>query len=278
MAESASSRLARWTQISGAVLPHAGLAFSARGISHAFQPAHPPYSRIVILSPSHYHPLPSNTLWVERFERHETPLGDVAGDPSFPLGLSARLGEEVVFAEEVVEGEHGTEMFLPFIKWHSPNARVSLVLVPMIDDETKVSRWSQTIAELLDPRRENTLVLMSSDFTHYGPRFGYTPFGSPSGGHDVVLQSVANDDLRFAESIAERDIRALFRRMERPITVCGRYPILLGGMILDTWERESAKIEGSVVDYYTSQTITGSVDKNFVCYGTILFGTAGGDR
>jgi AmmeMemoRadiSam system protein B len=283
----AGKRNAPPTALTAAVLPHAGLSFSARGIAPAFQPTVPSYSRVVILSPSHYHPQSPNTLWVEAFDRHETPLGDIDGDPSFSRELAERLGEEVQFADEVIEREHGTEMFLPFIKWHSPNARVSLVLVPPVDDETVLSRWSQQMSDLIDPKQEDTLLVMSSDFTHYGRRFGYTPFGIPPADHDNVREKVADDDLQVARTIADRDVDGLLRRMQRPITVCGRYPILLGLRILDAQLPVDAAttsvaastgantIEGAVVDYYSSQTIIASADRDFVCYASILFAPTG---
>lgn len=265
---------ATWTRPTGAVLPHAGLSYSARGIAHAFQPTVRPYSRIVILSPSHYHPLSPNAMWVEGFDRHETPLGDLSGDPSFSHRLAAQLGDEIVFADDVIEREHGTEMFLPFIKWHSPDARISMVLVPVVDDEAVLSRWAQAMGDLLDLPGEDTLLVMSSDFSHYGPRFGYTPFRTPSAEHDAVLKAVEDDDLRVAQTIADRDVDALLCRMQRPITICGRYPILLGSMLLNAREARTGTIGGAVVDYYTSLAVTGSTDLNFVCYATILFGSA----
>ncbi|MDA3948236.1 MAG: AmmeMemoRadiSam system protein B [Spirochaeta sp.] len=292
-------------RITGAVLPHAGLFYSGRGIAHAF--AHPEQltgiERVVILSPGHYEPLESGSLYVESFDRHETPLGDLAGEPLFSGRLREILGNAVVKADKTIEAEHGTEMFLPFLRSALPAARVSLVLVPTprvsgaTPDEflTDTDRFARAIRDALaadDPAGlANTLVIMSSDFTHYGPRFGYTPFGVPgrpparsrgdgsrrarSDGAqtaptaDEIAATVRDDDVSVARAIAAGDRTALLERMRSPITVSGRAAILLGSAILGS-------PTGSVTDYYTSRDVTGRSEAEFVCYASILFGDTDG--
>jgi AmmeMemoRadiSam system protein B len=271
------------TEISGggrprlfaAVLPHAGLGYSGRGIAHAFTgdvSAGPSGRRVLILSPSHYVPLRSAELLAETFVSHETPLGAVAGDPSFASRLTDATGGMVRIANEVIEGEHGTEMLLPFIRRYLPDATVSLLLVPEITDDERLRRWGDAIRRCVV--LEETLLIMSSDFTHYGPRFGYAPFGAHRGRgnaelSDRVVTAVADDDRAVAQSVAGHDRSALRSRMERPITVCGRYPILLGLEMLYGGDLRPGP--GEVVDYYTSRDISGSDDPNFVCYASIVF-------
>jgi len=258
--------------VGAAVLPHAGLGYSGRGIAHGFvgrDSDSDTVRRILILSPSHYVPLHPAELLVETFDSHETPLGAVAGYPSLASRLIDSLGEEVRVANEVIEGEHGTEMFLPFIRRSLPDATVSLMLVPEITDEDRLRRWGAAIRHAFPA--EHTLLIMSSDFTHYGPRFGYVPFGTPrrGGSAEEIVAAVADDDRTVAESIARPDVAALRARLERPITVCGRYPIRLGLEVQYGGGRRLGS--GEVVDYYTSREISGSDDVNFVCYAAILF-------
>ncbi|MFP4151351.1 MAG: AmmeMemoRadiSam system protein B [Alkalispirochaeta sp.] len=258
--------------VHGAVLPHAGLAYSGRGIAHAFTGGVldlDSIRRVLILSPSHYVPLRPTTLLVETFDTHETPFGSLVGEPSFALRLAKEIGDEARIANEVIEMEHGTEMFLPFLKRYTPDAAVSLVLVPEISGEDRLDRWSDAIRSSVAD--EDTLLVMSSDFTHYGPRFDYTPFGTPDRrkNADTIAADVAEDDRRVAEWIATHDTAALRARMARPITVCGRFPIVLGLEVL--YRGVTRRRPGRVVDYYTSREIGGGDDSNFVCYGSILF-------
>ncbi|MFA7566674.1 MAG: AmmeMemoRadiSam system protein B [Alkalispirochaeta sp.] len=265
----------------GAVLPHAGIDFSGRGISHAFQGnAARSADHVLVLSPSHYVSLKPDRLYVETFDEHETPLGPLPGLPAFSAELARRLPDLTVADNRSIEREHGTEMFLPFVrKWLGP-VPVSLVLVPHFTAPEVCPQWAQAIADSLnsvDPGR--TVVIMSSDFTHYGRRFGYTPFGIPrasSGGK--VEEAVRTDDLAFADMIVRGDAAAMERRMSRPITVCGRHSIRLGMELIQRLGEPGGAESGSagrtvrrVVDYYNSRTVTGQADSDFVCYGTVFF-------
>lgn len=260
-------------EIVGAVLPHAGLSFSGRGIAHAFIDPRSPYTRVLILSPSHYRALPPQSLVIGGFDTHETPLGELRGSPELVGILQRHLRDAVTVDDDLVEREHGTEMFLPFIRRFAPDARVALILVPPVADPEVMTPWAQAIQHVLEVEErgaDRTLVIMSSDFSHYGDRFRYTPYG-PATGDSGVIESVGEDDRSFARSIAAGDIDRMWLRMQRPITVCGRFPIILGLKILDIGPSGGAAGTGEVVDYYNSHTVTGRDDSNFVCYASIIF-------
>jgi MEMO1 family protein len=262
--------------VTAAVLPHAGLAYSGRGISHAFlDDSISEVTRVLILSPSHYEPLLPNHLYVETFDHHQTPLGDLPGFPALGKTLLDIGSGMVVAADSTIEREHGTEMFLPFIRKWIGRPEVAMVLVPPYSEETVLHEWARLLARGLgesagEPVHPGLLVIMSSDFTHYGRRFGYTPFGAAT---------VREDDLDFARMVTDDDTAGLERRMERPLTICGRYPIRLGMELSrllyqsDTDDRRVSKVSRSrrVADYYTSRDVTGLTDPDFVCYCTILF-------
>lgn len=258
--------------IDGAVLPHAGHAFSGRGIAQGFlhdadgAADEAPPERVIVLSPSHYVPLSETSLYAESFAEHETPLGALNGAPDFISSLRDELGAaEVIDADAAIEREHGTEMFLPFIRHAAPDARVSLLLVPHVEDRETIQRWSAALRRVIAAEARRTRLIVSSDFTHYGARFRYTPFGAvDSGGSDVetIVEMVRRDDHAVAAMIAGRDGEALIERMRRPITVCGRHAILVG---LEIFRRD-----GTVVDYYSSRDIAGE-SGGFVCYASIIF-------
>jgi len=202
--------------------------------------------------------------------------------------LRAILGDDVVSADDAIETEHGTEMFLPFLRTALPAARVSLVLVPTPHVSatstgeylTDTDRFAHAIRDVLAAEDSGglgrTVVIMSSDFTHYGPRFGYVPFGVPGRGASAdgqgttpnaeeLAATVRDDDLSVARAVAAGDRAAVVERMRSPITVCGRAAILLGLAIL-------GGPRGVVTDYYTSRDVTGRSEADFVCYASVLFG------
>ena len=147
-----------------AVLPHAGLFYSGRIIREYFSSLSEKIRRVFILSPSHYYPLPENRLTTSRFTSSSTPYGSIR---TVPVSI-----ESSVISDEAVQREHGIEMFLPFIK--ARKLDVSYALISHVDSLSAVRKIAE---ELTDATDEHTGFIASSDFTHYGRRFDYTPYG-----------------------------------------------------------------------------------------------------
>ena len=77
---------------------------------------------------------------------------------------------------EAIGPEHSVEVELPFLQ----AALGHFCLVPILvgDTDAELERaFAARLAKLADGR---TLFVFSSDFSHYGPRFDYRPFGALS--------------------------------------------------------------------------------------------------
>jgi len=252
-----------------AILPHAGLSYSGYGMAEAFGNIDPGgYRQVVILAPSHYVALPPDLLQVEDFDLHETPLGPIPGNPEFwAPGPGVGSAASVTPANRAVEMEHALELFFPFVRHtFGEDVKLSLALVPPLSSMEVVEQ----LADLLQGRIEEaagvdrTFLIMSSDFTHYGRRFGFAPFGS--GSIKDVEEKVGAADIEVATEAAECRVKELFRRFsERETTICGRYPILLGTEVL-----RRVGCRGEVARYYNSN-LFGPAAADFVCYASVLF-------
>jgi hypothetical protein len=244
----------------GAVVPHAGLAFSGRGLAEAFGQVEPDeVDTVIVLAPSHYARLHRDTLYAGAFDAHETPLGRIEGATDMPEGCE--------IAREAVEQEHAVELLLPYVR-HSllAEARLAAFLVPEMTSITAADRVAASLEAWMragERTPERTLVLVSSDFSHYGERFGYTPFGT----HPVseVEMRVARDDQALAASVADLDADAVWERLSRPISVCGRYPMLVATRLF-----ARLRYRGKNTLYYNSNSFRAS-ESDFVCYATVLF-------
>lgn len=243
----------------GAVLPHAGHTFSGRGIAPFFKNCDPALRHIVILAPSHYTLLPEARIGYGDFASFATPLGDIPGITGLFTGR-----EPFTEMNPAAEAEHSAEMFLPFIKRFLPAAAVALLLIPHLADQTAMRRFADAIMGALSSfNPAATAFIASSDFTHYGDRFGYTPF---TGSLDGVLARVATNDRKYAGYIARHEYAEAFadRDREEP-SICGINPALVLSRLM-----ELRQLRGETAGYYTSCDIVGKSD-DFVCYATILF-------
>ncbi|WP_295444137.1 AmmeMemoRadiSam system protein B [uncultured Thiodictyon sp.] len=152
------------------IVPHAGYVFSGPTAAEGYSLVKGrSYRRVLVLAPSHYSGF--RGLSVDAVDAYRTPLGDV------PLDLEAikrlRASPLVRADADAQAQEHSIEIQLPLLQRAlAPGWRLVPVLVgQLIGDDDRAA------AELLRPLADDdTLVVVSSDFTHYGPRFDYRPF------------------------------------------------------------------------------------------------------
>ena len=144
------------------VAPHAGYEFSGLTAAHAYKTllGRKP-RRIVLLSPSHHLPL-ANRVIVPAATRYRTPLGSLPLDTTLAEALAASplvRREDSPFLQE-----HGIDNQVPFLQHLVKNFILLPMLVVQLDPVA-----NDTLATLLRPHLdEHTLVVVSSDFPHYG--------------------------------------------------------------------------------------------------------------
>lgn len=151
--------------VQGAVVPHAGYAYSGQIAGKVYGRIHIP-EQVVLLGPNHTGRGARSSLMAEG--AWETPLGRVAVDAE----LAESLLEACPSLERDVEAhraEHSLEVQIPFLYHLSPSVRiVPITLMPRpLEDCLKLG---QEIAEVIQGWRSPVLLVASTDMTHYEPR------------------------------------------------------------------------------------------------------------
>jgi len=144
------------------IVPHAGYAFSGPVAAAAFRALAPwlgNYRRVLLIGPAHHVPVVG--LALAPHAAFATPLGLVRVDREGGERLLARCAGLCVHARPHAP-EHALEVELPFLQVLGAEARILPVLVGGSDD-------AET-AEVLEAAWDaETLVLVSSDLSHYEP-------------------------------------------------------------------------------------------------------------
>lgn len=144
------------------IAPHAGYVYSGPIAGHAYARLLPwagRIHRVVLLGPVHR--VPVRGLALPSTGRFETPLGSIEVDRE----AIARLRDlsQVTISERAHAAEHSLEVHLPFLQ----QVLGHFTLVPLaVGDATP-----DEVAEVLDRLwgKEGTLVVVSSDLSHYLP-------------------------------------------------------------------------------------------------------------
>ncbi len=210
-----ASRPATVAGVCAVLVPHAGYQYSGQVACEVYARLDTQaYDRIVVLGPSHAAYLPGQISIPEATEL-ETPLGRVAVDTAMVAAL--RKSPLVVCEPQAHAREHSEQIQVPLLQ-SMFDARVPVVTI-VVGQMDRAS--SRSVAELLRPwLGARTLLVVSSDFTHYGPNFDYVPFTD-----DLPRRIKALDHQVFA-AIAAGDADGFWQVMAQTrATVCGHHPI-----------------------------------------------------
>lgn len=241
-------------QVLAAISPHAGYMFSGQTAAFAYDKARKEeIETVFLLGPSHYVGFQGAALPSEKF--FATPLGDIAVDTA----IIGELAQYPFFSilPEVHRREHSLEMQLPLIKQAFGDVKIVPVIVGSLSDETDARMTGQILRRYV---KQNDIVIVSSDFTHFGPRYQYQPF------KDNIVENVRKLDQEAFHCLQHGDLEAFFAFKERTEdTICGFYPIavLLGMLPPGT--------HATLLKYGTSRDSSMEDEQNSVSYLAIVF-------
>jgi MEMO1 family protein len=222
------------------VAPHAGYRYSGAAAGQVFAQVRGCHVRRVwVLAPSHR--LPMNGVGLYPVDAFRTPLGDLPTDRA----VLERLAEQPHFQwlERGDGGEHALEIELPFLQ----RALGGFELVPLLLGRI-TPREAVAIAEAIRPELgPGDLVVISTDFTHHGERFGYAPFA----GSDSLPAELSELDHGAWELAAGLEARAFYDYVQQTgATICGRAGLLLAATLVPPSAR------GHELVYTTSGDLT----------------------
>ncbi|MHC4932814.1 MAG: AmmeMemoRadiSam system protein B [Planctomycetota bacterium] len=206
----------RLPDVRAMILPHAGYRWSGRVAAHGYhQIEGRKFRRVLVLGPSHRfgHQM-ENMASVPAVTHYATPLGEVSLDRGFIRALKRhRFFMTFPGAHRV---EHSVHIQVPMLQQALGEFLLVPVLLGTLDLETTRS-IARILLGLID---DETLVIASTDFTHYGPRFRYIPF------RDSVPEKIEKLDMGAFAQIQARSDEGFRNYIEKTgATVCGRHAV-----------------------------------------------------
>jgi MEMO1 family protein len=228
-------------EILAIVVPHAGYYYSGPVAAHAYKELANDgiFDTAVILGPNHTgygHPVSvwAGAVW-------NTPLGEVEIDRT----LAQRLLGELIKSDEAAHmHEHSVEVQLPWLQYLYKS--IKIVPIAMLAQDIETAR---TVGKALSRADGNSIIIASSDFTHYEP-------------HPVAMEK----DGSIIEAIVDLDEEELYKRCERlNCTMCGYGPV--ASAIVAAKEMKAKR--ASLLKYATSGDTSGDFSR-VVGYASIV--------
>ncbi len=237
----------------GIIAPHAGYVFSGRCAAKSFR-ALADADVFIILGFSH------SGIGRERLSLSaagwKTPLGICKTDRVLADTL---IKEGIAVIDETAHAhEHSIEVQLPFLQVLHKEPVILPVSVP---GHVDFKSSGQKIGEAIKASGKRISIIASSDFTHHGPNYGYTPF------HDNIRENLRKLDMDAVDLIMKLDSDGFLAYIERTgATICGSAPIALQIEVMKALGNKNAEL----LDYVTSGDITGD-HSNSVSYVSLAY-------
>ncbi len=252
------SAIVKSDRIAAIVVPHAGYRYSADVAASAYRSLDAAnIKRVIILAPSHGQYIKGIAL--PSFDRYMTPLGSLMVDTASIRQLKKNsLYQE---RDDVWKVEHALEVQLPYIKRYLSD-RVKIVPLIVGDVGSNGLSLAQSLVDLID---DATLIVVSSDFTHYGARFGYAPF---VGAADVQAK-IKELDGNLIDALMNKDASAFATLQQQTgATVCGREPLILFKMVQQLLPYQ---LIAKLLCYKTSYDVDHSDPTSSVSYAALAY-------
>jgi len=231
-------------KIFGVICPHAGYVYSGPIACNSFNMISETTSLFIIIGPNHWG-IGRSVATMKDCE-WETPLGkvEVDSDSAQKLTEISQTIESDFFSHS---REHSLEVQIPFLQEKFKNFKI--LPISLINQSKEVAYdVGNAVAKIA--KEERSIIIGSSDFTHYEP-------------NDFAHQQ----DSALIEPILEMNVDRFYDILEKKkVTACG-YGAIASTMIAC---KELGATKGELLRYATSGDVMGDTS-SVVGYGSIVF-------
>ncbi len=197
------------------IVPHAGWTFSgslAALVFSAVKQRHEKIHTFVIFGAAHGYFGQSPAVyetggWI-------TPLGEVAIDEEL---AGAVLSSGTAVSDSAPHrAEHSIEVQLPFIQYLFAGAKILPILVPPGGQAVALGT---SVGGIISADEHKKIVCIgSTDLTHYGPRYGFTPMGT---GAEALKWADRVNDQKFIDLALKLEPQSLLTSAAENCNACG---------------------------------------------------------
>lgn len=233
------------------VAPHAGLEYSGGVAAAAWaRLGHP--NNVILLAFNHQRRVQG--VVAPDLDHYTTPIGTI------PVNRQALKSLAFPLAPDRELSDHALTNQLPFLARVAPGVPV----IPLYVGELDETALASAAVRLAGRLKQGDVIVVSSDFTHYGQAYGYTPFPA-----DGLLPARLRQRAReLFDRIGSLDIPQFDRYVsETRDNTCGWGPIRLLMAALARWNEE---IYLSPLDYLASGELSHDYSLS-VGYGALAF-------
>jgi MEMO1 family protein len=186
----------------GGIVPHAGWFFSGSIACNVIKALDNPPPDVIVIFGMHLHP--DSPCYIMKEGAWDTPFGELLIDKT----IAGELAEEFPFIIETAERynrDNTIELQLPFIKYFFKSTKIIPIGVPPIKKSLGIGI---SAVKLANQYGINIKIIGSTDLTHYGLNYGFTPKGTGQSALDWVRNE---NDRRLIDKILIMEPEAILQ-------------------------------------------------------------------
>ncbi len=202
--------------VRGGIVPHAGWLYSGKvaGKVLATIAATARPTTVVIFGAVHRGRPRGRQAAMFPSGRWETPIGPVQVDGRLAERI---LGQTNLIVEDVYahEQEHSIEVQVPFVRHLLPESMILPIVIPPVPEAPDIG---EAVARTIEAYQVDAAVVGSTDLTHYGPSYGFTPEGA---GPEGLAWAKNVNDRRMIDLILALDPKPIVSESQLHQNACG---------------------------------------------------------
>ena len=182
-------------------MPHAGWYFSGSIACNVIRCLKDEkHTDVIIIFGMHLHP--GSAPYIMKEGSWETPFGEIPIQKELAEELAGKFTFNIESSDRFMQ-DNTIELQLPFIKYFFKDVRIVPIGVPPDKSSLEIGKTAAEIATKLGLRVK---VIGSTDLTHYGTNYGFTPEGTGPASIDWVRNE---NDRRIIEIMLKMDPEAV---------------------------------------------------------------------
>jgi AmmeMemoRadiSam system protein B len=247
------------------IVPHAGWTFSgslAAVVFSAIKQQHEKVHTFIVFGAAHGYFGQSPAVydrgsWI-------TPLGEVAVDEEL---ADAVLSTGPALSDPSAHiSEHSIEVQVPFIQYLFAGAKILPILVPPGQQAVALGT---SVGQIISRREQKKIICIgSTDLTHYGPRYNFTPMGT---GAEALKWADSVNDQKFIDLASKLEPEGLLASAAENCNACGAG----AAAAVVAAAKKLGKVEGLLLAHTNSNEVMlrkmGTTGADSVGYAAIVF-------
>jgi AmmeMemoRadiSam system protein B len=157
--------------------------------------------------------------------------------------------------------DNTVEVLIPLARYFFPHAQVLWVRLPA---DLSAYEAGRVLAEKANALGRRLVVLGSTDLTHYGPAYGFSPQGTGEKAHAWVREV---NDAAFINAVKRGEASAILKRAREDFSACSAGAVL--GALAFAQSRGIDRAE--LLAYHTSVAASGGIPASFVGYASLAW-------